>query len=248
MAQTETANHTRLKALALAWAQANGFAICGLEVRVPRSGFRADAAGISRGAGARTVLFECKQSRADWLKDAYAEAATRARLAELSARRRGLEEMLAVHRPDLRRGEALWPEFDTWDFSSLEHRTYRAVLAALATTQRRIVRGTKFAKMVRYRCADFLYLVVEEDIFAEAEIPAGWGLLVRAGETVRLARSAAPLEAAPEQRAALRENIALAATRAVNRDAGVVLPSPDWTREEMHKLLSDAGNDSAQHR
>ncbi len=220
----ESNAHSRLKTLALAWAQAHGFALCGVEVRVPRSGYRADVAAIGRGPAARTALFECKQARSDLLKDAHAEAATRARLLELAERRRALEAMLAVHRPDLRRGEALWPEYDTWDFSALEHRTYRDVLAEIETLQRRVLRGTKFSRLFRYRCADFLYLVVEDGIFAEAEIPAGWGLLVRAGDEVRLARPAAPLEAPPGQRAALLEMIALAGTRAVNRAAGVVLP------------------------
>lgn len=232
MPSAETANHQRLKTLALAWAQANGFAICAPEVRVPRSGYRADVAGCGRGAGARTAVFECKQSRADLLKDAHAEAATRARLRELVDRRRALEEMLAVHRPDLRRGEALWPEFDSWDFSSLEHRAYRALLAELETVQRRVLRGTKFSRMFRYRCADFLYLVVEDGIFAEAEIPAGWGLLIRAatpgGDELRLVRPPANLDAAPVQRAALLEMVALSGTRAVNRAAGIVPPSL-WT-------------------
>jgi hypothetical protein len=221
MRSGETENHTRLKSLALAWAQANGFAICGLEVRVPKSGYRADVAAYGRGREGRTAVFECKQSRPDLLKDAHAEAATRARLAELIARRRSLEEMLAVHRPDLRRGEALWPEYDSWDFSALEHRAYRSLLDELETVQRRVLRGTKFSKMFRYRCADFLYLVVEDNIFAEAEIPAGWGLLVRAGDELRLARPPAMLESAAEQRAALLETIALAATRAMIRAAGV---------------------------
>lgn len=225
MGASETQNHSRLKALALVWAQANGFALCGVEVRVPRSGFRADVAACGRGPLARTAVFECKQSRADLLKDAHAELATRARLAELIERRRALEGMFAVHRPDLRRGEALWPEYDAWDFSSLEHRTYRAVLTELATVQRRILRGTKFSRIFRYRCADYLYLVVEDGIFAEAEIPAGWGLLVRdAGErgaALRLARRPVNLDALPAQRAALLESVAFAATRAVNRVAGL---------------------------
>lgn len=220
----ESASHARLKALALAWAQANGYGICGVEVRVPRSGYRADVAAIGRGAGARTALFECKQSRADLLKDAHAEAATRARLTELVGRRRAIEDLLAVHRPDLRRGDALWPEYDSWDFSALEHQGYRGVLAELETMQRRMLRGTKFSKLFRYRCADFLYLVVEDGIFAEAEIPAGWGLLVRTGDTVQRARPPLPLDATAEQRVALLEMIAVAGTRAVNRAAGVVLP------------------------
>src|SRR4051812_11756359 len=143
MPTSETANHTRLKALALAWAQTNGFAICAAEVRVPKSGYRADVAACGRGAGARTAVFECKQARADLLKDAHAETATRQKLAELTERRRKLEELLAVHRPDLRRGEALWPEYDTWDFSALEHHAYRDLLAELETVQRRVLRGTK---------------------------------------------------------------------------------------------------------
>jgi hypothetical protein len=237
VSSAETEKHARLKTLALAWAQANGFAICAPEVRVPRSGYRADVAAIARGPVGRTAVFECKQSRADLLKDAHAEAATRARLAELTERRRTLEHLFTVHRPDLRRGEALWPEYDAWDFSSLEHRAYRGVLDELETVQRRVLRGTKFSKMFRYRCADFLYLVVEDGIFADAEIPAGWGLLVRrttdAGEELARVRAPVDLDAPPVQRTALLEMIALAATRAVNRAAGVVLAPPDWTSRQM---------------
>lgn len=229
----ETEIHRRLKALALAWAQAQGFALAATEVRVPKSGYRADVAACSRGAGHRTAIFECKQARADLLKDAHAESATRMKLADLMARRGKLEELLAVHRPDLRRGESLWPEFDAWDFSGLEHRTYRAVLTELATLQARVLRGTKFAKMFRYRCAEFLYLVAEEGIFAEAEIPAGWGMLVRHGDELRLARVPAMLEVAAEQRLALLEMIALAGTRAVNSALGVGRSEPNSTSGEM---------------
>ena len=209
----ETESHRRLKALALAWARAAGWAIGAEEVRVPRSGYRADVAACSRGAGRRTAVFECKQARADLRKDVHAEEVARARLAELIERRRGLEEMLAVHRPDLRRGDALWPEFDAWDFSGLEHATYRAVIEEIEMWQRRVRGGTKFSKMFRYRCADFLYLVVEDNIFAEAEIPAGWGLLVRRGDGLDLTRAPANLDAAEAQRIALLEAIAVAATR-----------------------------------
>jgi hypothetical protein len=96
-------------------------------------------------------------------------------------------------------------------------------LAELATAQARIVRGTKFSRMFRYRCADVLYLVVEEGIFAPAELPAGWGVLQRRGEQLELTRPPVLLDAAPEQRRALLEAIALAGTRAVNRVAGIIL-------------------------
>ncbi len=219
MNRGETDTHRNLKALALDWARANGFAIAAPEVRVPKSGYRADVAAASRGENRRIAVFECKQARADLLKDAHAEAETKRKLAELIVRRAKLEELLAVHRPDLRRGESLFAEFDSWDFSGLEHATYRDVLAELATLQARVLKGTRFSKMYRYRCADLLYLVVEEAIFTEAEIPAGWGLLVRRGEALVLVRPPVALEAAEAQRIALLENIALAATR-LRRDFG----------------------------
>ena len=224
MPRHETDKHRHLKSLALAWARANGFAIAAAEVRVPRSGYRADVAACSRGAQRRTAVFECKQARADLLKDAHREAALREKLTGLLARRQKLEELLAVHRPDLRKGESLFAEFEAWDFSGLEHRPYREVLAALATAQARLLRGTKFSRMFRYRCADFLYLVTEENIFAEAEIPAGWGLLVRRGNALGLARPPAALAAEEPQRVALLENIALAATRTVDRKTGAKKP------------------------
>lgn len=216
MPAPETENHRRLKRLALAWARAQGFAIAAPEVRVPRSGRRADVAAVARGPGRRSAVFECKQARADLLKDAHDEAVTRRRAAELAERRRRLEGLLAEHRPDLRAGETLFPEFDAWDFSGLEHRTYRRVRAELAAAQAHLRDGTKFSRLFRYRCADFLYLVVEDGIFAPDEIPAGWGLLVRHGDALVLERPPVALEAAPEQRLALLEAIALAAARRVD--------------------------------
>lgn len=232
----ETPDHAELKRLALTWAQTNGFPIAALEVRVPKSGYRADVAACGRSETRCTAVFECKQSRADLLKDAHAEAESGERLQELIARRQTLESLLAVHRPDLRRGEALWPEYDTWDFERAKHTTYTRVLAELATAQRRVVRGTKFSKMLRYRCADFLYLVVQDDIYAEAEIPAGWGLLVRRDDRLQLARRPADLRAADSQRLSLLEQIALAGTRATNRAAGVAFSPARWTTRELPKL------------
>lgn len=219
----ESLAHAELKRLALLWAQTNGFPIAAPEVRLPRSGYRVDGAACSRGFEGRSIIFECKQARSDLLKDAHAEEATRNRLGELMGRRAALEEMFTIHCPELRRGEALWAEFDTWDFARLEHQTYRAVLEEIDCLQRRVVRGTKFSRMFRWRCADFLFLVVEDGIFAEAEIPAGWGLLMREGDRLVVKREPVSLAPKEEQRRALLESIAIAATRAVNRVAGIAI-------------------------
>lgn len=219
MPRGETESHARLKSLALAWAQANGFADAAREVRVPRSGFRADVVARETAGEGRVAVFECKQSRADLLKDAHDELHTRAAAATLGERRAVLEAMLAVHRPECRLGDSLWPEFDACDFSRVEHRTYARVRRELATLQRRVREGTKFSRMTRYRCADFLWLVVEPDIFAEAEVPPRWGLLVRAGDALVTRREAERLEATPAQRAALSGCLERVLARAEGRES-----------------------------
>ena len=210
----ETSAHRELKQLAGQWAREQGFVITAPEVRVPKSGYRADVAAIARGKKGKCAVFECKQARADLLKDAHDDLATKRELAGLLRRRTKLEKLLGTHRPDLRRGESLFAEYDAWDFSELEHRGYRNLLAEIATLQTRVIKGTKFSKMLGYQSADFLYLVVEDDIYAEAEIPAGWGLLVRRGEQLDLKRKPAALDAGETQRRALLEAIALRAPRA----------------------------------
>ncbi len=83
----ETAAHQRLKELAITWAREAGLPIAAREVRVSRSGFRVDVAAYAHGTKnrlARTALFECKQTRADLLKDSRAQATTRERLAGLN--------------------------------------------------------------------------------------------------------------------------------------------------------------------
>ena len=217
MSSGETAAHQRLKEFALQWAAEAGFALGAMEVRVPRSGFRVDVAAYARGTKlqpVRTALFECKQARADLLKDARAEAATRERLAGLLERRAKLEALIAEHRPDLRKGETLFPEFDSIDASGLRHATYTAVIDEITTLQRRVLHGVKFEKLRRYAAADTLYLVVEEGIFAADEIPAGWGLLVRKGDALHAIRPPMQLCPAAGARVALLENIASAACRA----------------------------------
>lgn len=215
----ETERHRELKRLALAWARGRGLDLAAAEVRIPRSRWRADVAAAG-GPDGPCALFECKQSREDLRRDAHDEAAARARCEELTRRALALDELLAAHCPALRRGEALWPEFDTWDFSALRHRGRRALAVARAAAERRVRDGTKFSRLRRYQAADELYLVVAPDCFAPADVPAGWGLLVRTaapgsgGPGLRLERAPEPLAAAPAQRAALRAAIRRALGRA----------------------------------
>jgi hypothetical protein len=213
----ETPAHVLLKGLALRWAREHRLPLAAAEVRIPRSGYRADAVAASAhpaAAAGRVAVFECKQAREDLLRDCADEPGLQRRARELGARLAELRALIGGHRPDLRRGETLFPEFDDYDFGGLRHETLHAVEAQLQHAQRRLLGSVKFARLHRYAPADYLYLVTEPEVLAEHEVPVGWGWLVRAGAALELRLPPARHETGPELRLLWLERIAAAGSRA----------------------------------
>jgi hypothetical protein len=193
----ETRRHQLLKEAAYFWAQKENWRCAALEVSLPNCRYRADVAAYKPGCKrvevedahlkttrlarqtviGKSIVFECKQARADFLKDSRRTAETRAELKELHARRATLERALKVHYPSLRRGETLFPEYDVADLDALEHKGLRQVLNRISTLQNHLYDQTKFEKLLRYRCASLFYLVTPASLIEPHEAPAGWGLL-----------------------------------------------------------------------
>jgi hypothetical protein len=112
----ETPAHVLLKGLALRWAREHRLPLAAAEVRIPRSGYRADAVAASAhpaAAAGRVAVFECKQAREDLLRDCADEPGLQRRARELGARLAELRALIGGHRPDLRRGETLFPSSTT---------------------------------------------------------------------------------------------------------------------------------------
>jgi hypothetical protein len=126
-----------------------------------------------------------------------------------------------MHHPSLRKGESLFEDYDAFDFSGLEHKTYRRVLRAITVLQNRIHGQTKFDRVVRYRCANLCYLVVEAGIVAQQELPLGWGLLVHCAGGLELKCKPRWQEITEQDRIRLVERIAVAGTRRLNRELGI---------------------------
>lgn len=221
----ESPAHRALKQLALFWAQKEGYRVCAFEVMPARCRFRADVAAYRPGPHVRaaggpdvgtTAIFECKQARSDFLIDSRFAAATGKKLAVLQARRETLERLLVVHYPSLRAGDSLFPEYEAPDLSRLEHANYRRVLGQMTVLQRRLYRHVKFETMMRYLCANAFYLVVEPDIVQPAEVPVGWGLLVRCDRALELVRRPTFQSCRVVDRLVLLQRIAASGTRALN--------------------------------
>jgi len=212
----ETAAHLALKRLSFQWALAHRLSLCATEVRLPRCNYRADLAAATpriTASNAKIAVFECKASRSDFLRDGASESALRAEVAELTQRVHALRGMIGAHRPDLRCGDELFPEFEAVDLRGTRHDTHDKLTAKLRVAQNKLLEGTKFSKLARWRCADLLYLVSEDEVVEAYEVPDGWGLLVREGDELVLRVKPLLHPTTPEHRINLLERIAAATTR-----------------------------------
>jgi hypothetical protein len=215
----ESARHVRLKELAFVWAQAQGFSACAMEVILPKCRYRADVAACRPGGKkiGCTAVFECKQALCDLRRDNCHSESARRRLKTICERRQFLETRLRMHYPNLHNGDSLFPEFDSANFSAIGHRGYARLIRELGGLQSRLFKCTKFEKLVRYRCANFFFIVLSEQLFREYEVPVGWGVLVECNDTLKLVRSPVWHDATAETRNRLLQRIAVAATRKLNR-------------------------------
>lgn len=199
-----------------------------MEVMVPRCRYRADVAGyrsIPKQIGT-TAVFECKQALCDLRRDNCHSESTRQRLQAICNRRQVLEAHFQTHYPNLHSGDSLFPEFDSENFSAIGHRGYARLIRELRALQNRLYDCAKFEKLVRYRCANWFFIVLPEELYRESEVPVGWGALVESNESLLLVRKPVWHEVAAADRLHLLHRIAVAGTRACNREIPL-----DWDEQ-----------------
>lgn len=250
----ETREHLGLKELASAWLISMGCRAVAHEVPCPIARFRVDAAGWAEHdwrlgadpaahanifqaerAGAalrspRTIVVECKASRADFMRDGLRVDDLIAERDRLLGRKAEIEsELIPVHEPHLRNTEgALFEEHASWDFSRSRLLPYRRVLGQLAKLEERMHGQTKFNLIARWRLADELWILAATGVVKPREVPTGWGLaecstaVLRRGVKHALTMGTLPLRilveaprhASPEhRRARILRNIAIELTR-----------------------------------
>ena len=199
----ESSDHHSLKRLAVAFLREHGCLAAATEVRCPISRYRVDVAGFADGVGpgrrslthdpapergrgrprrrvdGRTVVIECKQSRADFLRDRRDARQLLEQRADLDRFRRTLEERrIKAEEPELRRnGSSLFPDLEEWDFASSRLPAYREVIRRMRRLDQLLHGQTKFCLIARYALADRLYLAAPRGMIRGRELPPGWGLL-----------------------------------------------------------------------
>lgn len=219
----ETVAHNQLKRLALLWAQGHGYSACAVEMSLPGCRYRADVAAFRpvKNEEGWTAIFECKQAFSDLRRDNCCTSVARERLEIIQKRREILEKHLRIHYPTLRTGETLFPEFDSHDFAEIGHRNYNRVVRELTALQNQLHDGTKFERLVRYRCANLFFLVLPNDLFQGSQVPVGWGALIESAGGLTLAQKPIWHQTRHEYQIRFLSRIAAAGTREINRKFGI---------------------------
>ena len=184
----------------------------------------------------RTIAIECKQSRADFIRDDRDAERLKTRLTSLRRTREKFErDLIPQSEPHLREsGSSLFHDLETWDYEGSRTSSYRRLLKTIERIEKRLHGETKFHTMPRYRLADHLYLFTPVGLLKSHEIPTGWGLVECGRGTLRKGAgslgdldalplreriSCPPADSPPERRHRLLRNIAAAAGRSVIAEA-----------------------------
>src|SRR5207247_9870776 len=153
----------------------------------------------------------------DLRRDNGCTSTTMQRLEQVHRRREILERNLRVHYPALRVADSLFDEFDSHNFSAIDHRGYKQVVRQTQALQNRLFDCTKFETLIRYRCANLFFLVLPGELFRETEIPIAWGALVESNGALEIVRKPIWHDVSDQTRIAFLERIARAGTPTLDR-------------------------------
>lgn len=238
----ESQAHRDLKRRALVWAQENGFRIAAAEVSLPNHRVRMDVAAyrpdrvretrhdekrktmrqIWKPKIGVTAVFECKASKADFIRDGRSISRTVERLTVLEEKRLRAEEELKIYYPSIRNGDSLFQEYETLNFQRPGYERYEKIIQETRRLTARLHENTKFERLAKYAAANLFYVVAEPELVSATTLPCGWGLLERVGEKLVLKVKPHWNEVPEDDRLAFLQRLAMAATRAVNREHGAV--------------------------
>ncbi len=130
----------------------------------------------------------------------------------------------------MRKGDELWPEYESYAFDQVEHAPYRKVLRELRMLSGQLYGQTKLETLLKWKAANLHYLVVEPGVLSDHELPMGWGLLVRKGDRLELQVRPEWSEIDEPTRLAFLHRVAIAGTKATNREQLIAYPAIDAER------------------
>ena len=177
----ETRRHIRLKAFAAEYLRSIGCWHIATEARTPIPRFRADVIGLGVGpdGAAFRAIVECKQSRADFLRDAGDRDALRRRRDALLARCAEAEAtVLRAAEPHLIDADGwLFPDLAPARIKETRLRGLRGAMREAERLDRAARERVKLWSLRRWRQADVFLIAAPRGLLRQADMPEGWRLI-----------------------------------------------------------------------
>ncbi len=145
-------------------------------------------------------------------------------LAELKAQRSAMEDEIRRAEPELRETDALFEEFQSYDYTRSSNRAYQKLCRRIGALHQSLYKGTRVEQLSQAGVADYLYMAVPENLIAPEELFDGWGLwYILPDRSVREVKPAGRQDCKDVSRQHLVQNIGSAALKSVLFAQGVRL-------------------------
>jgi len=118
-------------------------------------------------------------------------------------------------------GTRFFQEYETLDFQRPGYERYDKIIREMRQLSARLHENTKFERLAKYAAANLFYIVAEPAWSRPVRLPCGWGIAERAGRNLCSRPSRTGMWFLNLTGWHFLQRVAMAATRAVNREHGV---------------------------
>ena len=128
-------------------------------------------------APTKTLIVEIRKSREQCWPDCARQEELLPLLRKTKEEKASIEAILRREEPELKDGDTLFPEFESWNYKLTKKRKYHKCLKQLEEIEHALYKGSRFEQIRRAHVADYLYLAVPTGTVQPDELADGWGLI-----------------------------------------------------------------------
>ena len=125
----------------------------------------------------KTAMIEIRHGREQCWPDCANRNELLPLLREEKEKRRKIEAVIRKKEPELRLGDNLFPEYESWNYRYSTNKEYHRSRDRINEIERALYNGSRFEKLRQAQLADYLYLAVPAGSVHPHELADGWGLL-----------------------------------------------------------------------
>ena len=164
----------------------------------------------------KTMIVEVRRNREQCWPDCSRQEELLPMLREKKDEKASIEAMLRKTEPELKEGDTLFPEFESWNYKQTKNRTYHKCLKQLEEIEHALYKGSRFEQIRRAHVADYLYLAVPAGTVSPNEMADGWGLVnIKPDMSIELVKEADRWDCPDRNKLHLIQHIAAACRKSL---------------------------------